>query len=69
MKDIIIFGANDFGRILKYYLEEDNDPRKICAFTMNKEYIKDDTFCGLPIIPFEEINSTYSPDEYEILID
>lgn len=68
MKNIVIFGANDFGRILKYYLEEDKDPRKVCAFTMNRDYIKEDTYCGLPVVPFEEIKCLYSPDEYEILI-
>ena len=68
MKNVIIFGANDLGRLLKYYMEEDGDARKVVAFTMNKEYIQSDEFCGVPVISFENIEETYSIDEYEILI-
>lgn len=68
MKDIVIFGANDFGRILKYYIENDIDNRNIVAFTMNKKYITDSEFCNLPVVAFEEINNIYPPDNYEILI-
>lgn len=67
MKKIIIFGANDLGRLLKYYIDTD-DKRQIVCFTMNKEYIKEDIFCGLPVVEFENINEKYSPNEYEILI-
>lgn len=68
MKKIIIFGANDLGRLLKYYLEEDHDKRTVEAFTMNKKYITDDSFLGFPVVPFETIKKSYSPTDYEILI-
>lgn len=67
MKKIIIFGNNDFGRLLKYYIDIDDD-RKVEVFTVNKEYIEEDEFCGLPVVPFENIEDNYSPNEYEILI-
>ncbi len=68
MKNVIIFGANDLGRLLKYYMEEDRDSRKVVAFTMNKEYIDSTEFCGVPVVPFENIEDEYSNYEYEILI-
>ena len=68
MKNIVIFGANDLGRLLKYYLEDDHDPRTIVAFTMNQEYIQGETFLGLPVIPFETISDDYSPEHYEIML-
>lgn len=67
MKDIVIFGDNDFGRMLKYYLEID-DNRRIVAFTVDKKYWSREQFCGLKVIPFEEIDKYYSPEKYEILI-
>ncbi len=67
MKNLIIFGNNDFGRLLKYYIELD-DKREICAFTVNEQYIDTDQFYGLPVVPFEDVESIYSPDDYEILI-
>lgn len=68
MKNIIIFGANDLGRLLKFYLEEDGDNRKVVAFTMNEEYIKEREYLGLPVVSFEQIESAYPSDENEILI-
>lgn len=68
MKNIVIFGANDFGRLLKFYMEEDSDERKVVAFTMNEKFIKDREYLGLPVVPFEQINKAYPPEENEILI-
>jgi len=56
MKDIVIFGANDLGRLLKYYIDR------------NEAYIQDKEFCGLPVTAFETVEEVYSPDQYEILI-
>lgn len=67
MKKLIIFGANDLGRLLKYYIEKD-DSRTVVAFTMNREYIKENSFLGFPVVPFENIAVSYPPSEYEILI-
>ena len=67
MKNIIIFGANDFGRLLKYYIEKD-DPRNVVAFTMNRDYIEKDSFLGVPVVEFETIDKKYSAEDYEILI-
>ena len=67
MKKIIIFGVSDLGRLLLWYLKKDT-LREVVAFTANKEYIEQDSFYGLPVIPFENITEIYSPNEYEILI-
>lgn len=68
MKNIVIFGANDLGRLLKFYIEDDHDNRKVIAYTMNKDYIKEDKFLGLPVVPFESIVDVYSTDTVEIMI-
>ena len=67
MKKIIIFGVSDLGRLLLWYLKKDT-LREVVAFTANKDYIDQDSYCGLPVIPFENITEIYSPDDYEILI-
>ena len=67
MKKIIIFGANDLGRLLKYYIMKD-ETREIAAYTMNKAYITEDCFCGLPVVPFEDVEKHFPPNAFEILI-
>ena len=65
---IIIFGLNDLAELAHFYLTEEfrfghNDPLPV-AFTVNREYITDAVFKGLPIVPFEELDQHYSPSEY-----
>lgn len=67
MKKIIVFGISDLGRLLKWYIETDTS-HTIVAFTANEEFIKQDSFCGLPTINFENIESKYPVNDYEIMI-
>ena len=68
MKNVIIFGANDLGRLLKFYMEQDGDQRRIVAFTMDRQYVTDTNFLGLPVIAFEDIENEYLPSDYEIML-
>lgn len=67
MKDLILFGNGDFARLMKYYIENDYE-KKIYAVTVEKEYINEAEFEGLPVVPFENIQDFYSPDKFEILV-
>ena len=60
---VIIFGSKDLAELTHYYLTNDSD-YEVVAFTVNKEYLIEDTFLGLPIVPFEDIESLYPPSEY-----
>ena len=62
---IIIFGTLDTAELAHWYLENDS-PYTVAAFTVNKEYIKEDTFKGLPVVPFEELEQHYPPTEYRL---
>lgn len=67
MKKLIIFGNGDFARLLKYYIDED-DNREVQCFTVNATEIKGEVFEGLPVVPFETITDNYPVDDYEILL-
>lgn len=67
MRQIIIFGITDFARELTYYLETDSGDQ-VVAYTLNKEYIKEETFNGRKLIPYEDLHQFYSKDDVEILI-
>ena len=67
MKKVIIFGVGENAQLLKYYLENDEkykDEYKVVAFTLDKDYIKEEIFMGLPLIPFEEIEKYYTPKDF-----
>ncbi len=67
MKPIIIFGAGDIASVAHFYFNHDTS-RKVAAFTVNREYIKEAQYCGLPIIAFEEVESQYPPDQYDLFV-
>ena len=62
---VVIFGILDTAELAYWYLENDS-PYTVAAFTVNKEYIKEDTFKGLPVVPFEELEQHYPPTEYRL---
>ena len=63
MSKVIIFGLLDTAELAHYYLENDSD-HEVVAFSVSKEYPKEKTFKGLPVVPFEDIETIYPPDQY-----
>jgi sugar O-acyltransferase (sialic acid O-acetyltransferase NeuD family) len=60
----VLFGLNDFAELAHYYLTNDS-PHEVVAFTVNAQYIGDTkTFKGLPVVPFEEVDKLYPPQDY-----
>lgn len=62
-KKLIIFGLEDFAQIAYEYFTYDSE-YEVVAFSAHGEYINEPTLMGLPIVPFEDIEHKYSPDEY-----
>ena len=63
MKKLILFGKGSYAQIAKDYFNNDSD-YKVIAFTLDKEYIDDDNYEGLPMVAFENLETTYPPSEY-----
>jgi sugar O-acyltransferase (sialic acid O-acetyltransferase NeuD family) len=64
MAKVIIFGVQDFAELAHYYLTNDS-PHEVVAFSVNKNHIpEDNSFKGLPVIPFEEIENSHPVSEH-----
>jgi len=64
MAQVIIFGVKDLAELAHYYLLTDSE-HKVVAFSVNKEYLpKGNTFKGLPVFAFEEIEKKLPPTDY-----
>lgn len=70
MKKAIIFGTDQFAEVLYYFLNQPDEKNKVevSAFTVDKKYLNQTTYCGLPVIEFEQIEKYYPPEEYGIFI-
>lgn len=67
MKKLIIFGTGAFGEVASFYFTHDSD-YQVTAFTVNQKSISEEKFAGLPVVPFETIESIYPPDEYSMFV-
>jgi len=67
MRQVIVFGAGDIAEIAHFYLTNDSD-YDVAAFTVDSDFIKDDTLQGLPVVPFEEINKKFPPSEFAMFV-
>lgn len=64
---VVIFGAGDIADVAYFYLKHDS-PYEVVAFTVDKEYIKQDTFNSLPVVAFEDVVAKYPPSEYKMFV-
>lgn len=63
MAKVIIFGVLDTAELAHYYLQHDSE-HEVAAFTINREYIQDEAFHGLPVVAFEDVQTIFPPSEY-----
>ena len=64
MADIVIFGVKDFASLAHFYLRHDSEHR-VVAFTVHREFMPAESeFEGLPVVPLEDLETTYPPDRY-----
>jgi len=63
MAKIIIFGVLDTAELAHYYLTHDSD-HEIVAFTINRQYIDQESFKGLPVVAFEDVETLFPPAEH-----
>ncbi|MCR5591270.1 MAG: acetyltransferase [Lachnospiraceae bacterium] len=66
-KKLIVFGADDFAQIVKFYFDADSE-YEVCGFCVDKEYRKSDSFCDLPLVSSENVEEVFPPDSYEMFI-
>ncbi len=64
---IVIYGAGPLAKLMKYYFEEDS-PAKVVAFSVDSAFRTDPTFCGCPVVPFEQIATDYPPSQVGLFV-
>lgn len=64
MADVVVFGVKDFASLAHFYLRHDSEHR-VVAFTVHREFMPAEReFEGLPVVPLEDLETTYPPDRY-----
>ncbi len=61
LKNLIIFGTGEIGRLARYYFDNDS-PYAVVGFTADDRYVEDTSCCGLPLVPFSQVQNVFPPD-------
>lgn len=67
MRKLIIFGTGPIAEIAYFYFTHDTD-FEVALFTVDKNYLSAETFCGLPVVPFEDIERKHLPNDHHMFI-
>jgi len=67
MEKVVIFGTSIMAEVVYYYLTKDS-PYEVVAFTADKDFIEQNEFFSLPVIPFEDIENFYPPDRFKMFV-
>ncbi len=64
---LIIFGTTASGKIAHYYFSSDSE-YEVVAFTVDSAYLECDELLGLPVVPFEELQSIYPSTDHHLFV-
>lgn len=64
-KKLLIYGIGETAEIAYEYFQYDSD-YEVVAFVADQQYIQQESLCDLPIIPFENVENQFSPNNYEM---
>ena len=66
-RKIVVFGTGEFAHLCHYYFTHDS-PWRIDAFTVDGAYLRETTFHGLPVVPFEELQTSHPSSEFGMFV-
>lgn len=66
-RNLVIVGDSAFAEIAREYFDEDT-PYSVTAFSVESDYLNKDELHGLPVVPFEELEKIYAPDDYDVFV-
>lgn len=67
MNNVLIFGTGSLAEMAHYYISMKQDARVI-GFTADGAFIQSDKFCGLPVVPFEELSTHFPAAGHSVLV-
>ena len=67
MKKVVLFGNGSVAQATYYFFLYDSQ-YEVSGFTVDREFIKEETLFGLPMIPFDQVESHFPPDKFDMHI-
>jgi sugar O-acyltransferase (sialic acid O-acetyltransferase NeuD family) len=64
---LVIIGDGEFARIAHEYFTHDS-PHTVVGFAVERDFLKSREYLGLPVVPFEELEANFNPDEHKAFV-
>src|SRR5687768_1937793 len=64
---LVIIGDGEFARIAHEYFTHDS-PHTVVGFAVERDFLKSSEYLDLPVVPFEEIESHFSPADHKAFV-
>lgn len=66
-KDLILVGDSAFAEVAYEYFTHDS-PYRVAGFCVESPFLKRDRLCGLPVVPFEEVETHFDPAHHSLYV-
>ena len=66
-RPLVIFGTSDIAQLAHYYFTRDCGA-EVAAFTVDGAFLRDERFCGCPVVPFESVATSHPPSDYDLFV-
>ena len=66
MADVVIFGAGQLAEVAKAYLDKFSEDR-VVGFCVDERFLTQTAFHGLPVVAWERLEVSFSPDAVKLL--
>lgn len=66
-KRLVIFGSGDIAQLAHFYFRTDSE-YEVVAFTVDANYMQASTFCGLPVVAFEDVANYYPRGSHDLFV-
>jgi sugar O-acyltransferase (sialic acid O-acetyltransferase NeuD family) len=67
LRRLVIVGAGEFAEIAYEYFTHDS-PYQVVGFSVERDFIKATELCGLPVVPFDEIEARFPSDQHAAFV-
>lgn len=67
MKKVVLFGNQSVAYVTCLLLTHDS-PYRVAGFTVDEAYLTEDTLLDMPVVPFSDVESVFSPEDHSMMI-
>jgi len=64
---VVIVGTGEWAAMALEYFHRDS-PYEVVAFSAEAPYAEDGSYCGLPVVPLDQLAAEYPPSEYKAFV-